>query len=267
MTICQRSFNPICSTGVHYGALSTTDARRGLAGLWIPADQAAGGRLPNLIGQAANLLVTGQWQSTRAGIALYDQSSASFGKSFLPIAGNERPFSIWGRMIRTSASDAEIMRQYISAQADRMIFSIGLSEKIRYSHYGDLLSASSVGVGDLVSVGISEQPGEPVKMYLNGRLDATGGTTAGRCSNINTLLGTTTEYSLLALAIWLGRSLRQNDWMALHHNPNLLTPSPQPHPAPAELAPPIGVEEVYHRRIDFPNRPWWRRWSHRKLGY
>jgi hypothetical protein len=267
MTIVQRPYPPSWSPPQQGDYLAARHAQRGLVGLWVPSSQPAGKYLPNLARRFADLSITATWRNTRGGIALYGNSGGSFGVPVFPVSGAERPFSFWIRGIRGDAAGVELIAQFTTAHADRMTCRIRSGGIFRYSHPTDIDTVALIPIGSIFQIGISEQPGVVQRLYVNGLLAQVGAASTGRCSPTNTTMTASGTNDLLAIAIWAGRALQPRDFLDLHHNPNLLTmPSEEP-PVSAILAPPSGVDEPYHRRIDWPNRPWWRRWTYRKRNY
>ena len=249
------------------GQASPSDLGRRLVGLWLPAQRNTGRILRNLTRRPWHVVHGGAWAATAGGTAIIDYVAASFGAPVLPVTGAPLPFSLFARVIPAVATASGVCRQYISAQADRMVLTVAASLKITYSHNGDLLCATPSPIGQVLSIGISEQPGKPIRVFRNGILDGTGANSSGCCSATPTLLDSQGSIYLLALAIWVGRCLSPTDHQTLHRSFNRLMTPDDILPAGIRITPPTPTEEPYHRKIDMPNRPWWRRWSHRKIGY
>ena len=243
------------------------DARRRLSGLWVPAASPSGKILPNLAGPDSHLNITGLWSATVGGVAVAASPAANFGKPHFPLTSQPRPYSIWYRAVRSTAALSVFVAQYLTAAPDNMEFFIQADGKIQYRHGGDLISLTSVGLGEVFSAGVVNSPGQAIRLYLNGRLDRTGAASTGRCSTTNAALGANASAPILALAIWIGRALTSQDMVNLHLNPNLLQKPSENSPVPSAIVPPSGIELPANRRIEWPNRPWWRRWSFRKRNY
>ena len=267
MTVVQRSYPPPWLSIATVDYSKAYHAQRGLVGLWVPSSQPAGVRVPNLVSRRGDLTVAATWRNTRGGIALYNSAAGSFGTPLFPIAGAEQPFSFWIRGIRFDLSGVELLTQFITDHVDRMSCRVRSGGIFRYSHTADVETAALIPNASLFTVGVSEQPGQAQRLFVNGLLAKTGSASTARCSPTNTAITATGTNDLLAIAIWVGRALQPRDFMELHRNPNLLTMPTQEQPVPPQPALPIGVEEPYHRQIDWPNRPWWRRWTFRKRNY
>jgi hypothetical protein len=243
------------------------DAQRRIVGLWIPAAAASGKLLPNLAGPRWSALCSGIWRATPGGLALGSNPLTSLGSPILPLPGSERPFSLWARVFHRTASEFQIFEQREAGGSDALYFLVNANGSVRYSHTAWVTTAILLPAPSLGTIGITEQPGEPQRIYVNGILRATSGTSTGRATNSPAKLMATGDNDLLALAVWTGRALQQRDFMNLHLNANLLAPPFSDALSPPETLPPAEPETPYHRRIDWPNRPWWRRWRFRKRNY
>jgi hypothetical protein len=165
----------------------------------------------------------------------------------------------------SATEEAGILNQSGTPAADNLALYVSAPYSLHFIHGSNLFGSVAIPIGSVVDFGVTENPGEPVRVYVDGRFRVSGATSLCRGPAANTTLKTDNSTNLLGLAIWIGRALQTSDFKLLHADPLAFFVEDAPILSPLSIVAPPIADGPYTRVVDMPSRPWWRRWPHRKI--